>query len=153
MLTTSGKNFHSPAQEAENISILVVSSHPEDRVALNRILHNDHYRFMNVGSVSEARSFLERRDPTVIVCERDLPDGCWNDVLTCSRSQRALVVMSRQADDALWSSVLNGGGYDVLQKPFERSEVTRVLGMAWRNTHARRNGRVQALEPALAAQA
>jgi len=28
---------------------------------------------------------------------------------------------------------LNLGGYDVLLKPFDRAEVTRVVGMAWRH--------------------
>jgi DNA-binding NtrC family response regulator len=144
VLSPSSKNFPRPLAGAENISILVVSSHPEDRVALNRILHNDCYRFTNVSSVAEASSYLERADPTVIVCERDLPDGRWSDIPKNSEDAPAVVVISRQADDALWSSVLNGGGYDVLQKPFERSEVTRVLGMAWRNTCSRRNAHAHA---------
>jgi hypothetical protein len=32
----------------------------------------------------------------------------------------------------LWAEVLNLGGYDVLLKPFDRAEVVRVAGMAWR---------------------
>jgi hypothetical protein len=43
------------------------------------------------------------------------------------------VVASRHADENLWGEVLNLGGYDVLIKPFDCSEVTRVVGMAWRH--------------------
>lgn len=149
MSPTSGNNFLHEYSSPENISILVVSSHSEDGVALNRILHNEQYCFTTVGSVREAKAFLARRDAAVIVCERDVPDGSWYDL---ADRNSALVVVSRQADDALWSNVLNRGGYDVLQKPFQRSEVTRVLGMAWRNTFSRRH-REEARMAMLAAQA
>jgi DNA-binding response OmpR family regulator len=43
-----------------------------------------------------------------------------------------LLVVSKHADENLWAEVLNLGGYDVLLKPFERAEVVRVVGMAWR---------------------
>ena len=34
-------------------------------------------------------------------------------------------------DDALWGEVLNLGAYDVLSKPFHRTEVTRIISLAW----------------------
>jgi len=70
-----------------------------------------------------------------VICERDLPDGNWKDVHNCAESVSnppLLLVVSRQADENLWAEVLNLGGYDVLMKPFDRAEVTRVVGMAWR---------------------
>jgi FixJ family two-component response regulator len=40
-----------------------------------------------------------------------------------------LIVTSRLADSTLWVEALNLGAYDVLAKPFERSELVRtVLG-------------------------
>ena len=48
-----------------------------------------------------------------------------------------LLVTSKTADENLWAEVLNLGGYDVLMKPFELGEVTRVIGMAWRQWFAR----------------
>lgn len=41
-----------------------------------------------------------------------------------------LLVVSRYADERLWAEVLNLGGYDVLLKPFEPMEVTRVVAAA-----------------------
>jgi DNA-binding response OmpR family regulator len=43
-----------------------------------------------------------------------------------------LLVTSRHADENLWAEVLNLGGYDVLLKPFDGAEVTRVVAMARR---------------------
>ncbi len=44
-----------------------------------------------------------------------------------------LIVTSRLADEYLWAEALNLGAWDVLAKPFDREEVSRVLGFAWRH--------------------
>jgi len=44
-----------------------------------------------------------------------------------------LVMVSRQADEALWVEVLNVDGYDVLTKPFDGEEVQRVMTVARRH--------------------
>jgi DNA-binding response OmpR family regulator len=80
--------------------------------------------------------FLQVRcsPPRVVVCERDLPDGSWKDVLDIAASvihPPPVIVTSRLADDYLWAEVLNLGGYDVLAKPLDRREVTRTLTFAW----------------------
>ena len=46
---------------------------------------------------------------------------------------RSLIVTSRLADEYLWAEALNLGAYDMLAKPFDASEVVRVLGSAWRH--------------------
>ena len=69
-------------------------------------------------------------------------DGTWKDVFREARdldNPPAFVVVSRLADERLWAEVLNLGGFDVLLKPFVRSEVVRVMGMAlrhWENAPA-----------------
>jgi hypothetical protein len=42
-----------------------------------------------------------------------------------------MIVTSRLADERLWAEVLNLGGYHLLAKPFDASEVVRVVGTAW----------------------
>jgi DNA-binding response OmpR family regulator len=83
----------------------------------------------------EAARSLVAEEHAVVICERELADGNWYDLLECALKldrPPLLLVMSKQADERLWSEVLNLGGYDVLLKPFDRSEVTRVVSMAWR---------------------
>ena len=41
------------------------------------------------------------------------------------------------ADERLWAEALNLGAYDVLAKPFDRTEVMRVVSMAWMHWSAR----------------
>jgi DNA-binding NtrC family response regulator len=71
---------------------------------------------------------------SAIICEERLPDGTWLDVLDSVAKESPLppllIVASRVADAALWGSVLNVGGYDLLAKPFDETEVRWVLESA-----------------------
>ncbi|HET8550553.1 MAG TPA: response regulator [Bryobacteraceae bacterium] len=119
-----------------NIPILLVSPHQNDVAALRHILHHSDWDITPVETVIAARKHLSRHAAAVVLCERDLPDGSWSDILrTTSQMEQSplLLVISRHADDALWAEVLNLGGYDVLLKPFDKGEVARVVGMAWRH--------------------
>jgi DNA-binding response OmpR family regulator len=78
--------------------------------------------------------FLDRKVIPVVVCDSDLPDGSWKDIMeriAQTANPPAVIVSSRLADDHLWSEVLNLGGYDVLAKPFNASEVFRDVSLAW----------------------
>jgi hypothetical protein len=70
---------------------------------------------------------------SIAICERDLPDGTWRDILDSVRMaprQSLLIVASKLADDYLWAEVLNLGGFDVLARPFCDREVQHVLETA-----------------------
>ena len=72
--------------------------------------------------------------PCMVVCERDLADFTWKDVLALTAQAPVpppLIVTSRLADERLWGEVLNLGGFDVLAKPLDLKEVGRVLASAW----------------------
>lgn len=119
----------------ENITLLAVCPDQSDCSSLRDILQEDHWTVHAAGSCNEALQFMHRSSPTVVACDRQLPDGNWKDVFNgvCLLSDPPpLIVVSRHADETLWAEVLNLGGYDVLAKPFERSEVTRVVKMAFR---------------------
>ena len=134
MLSTT-QNVHTLTSSVEKIYILLVSPYREDHSSIRHILHHDGWEISRCSSVREAITHLENNAPSIVICERDLPDGSWKDVLNRTdtlANPPLLLVTSRQADENLWGEVLNLGGYDVLIKPFDCSEVTRVVGMAWR---------------------
>ena len=133
---TSRQKLSIPTQAPENITILVVSPHPEDVSCLRHILHHRDWHINLCTTMADAAQQLATQTPSVIICERDLPDGNWKDLLQQTHAVAhapLLLVVSRHADENLWAEVLNLGGYDVLLKPFDRAEVIRVVGMAWRN--------------------
>ncbi|HWB96883.1 MAG TPA: hypothetical protein VG672_09280 [Bryobacteraceae bacterium] len=119
--------------------LLAVSPFAADFSALQQIFRDSPWRLERCLTRGEACERLERRPVPVVMCEQELPDGSWREVLEHTKDQpspSSLIVTSRLADERLWSEVLHLGGYDVLSKPFRQSEVFRVATLAyfyWKN--------------------
>jgi hypothetical protein len=52
-----------------------------------------------------------------------------------------LIVFSRNADDRLWTEVLNWGAFDLLKTPFREHELVFAIGSAWLNWEGEQEGR------------
>lgn len=112
--------------------VLSVSPIEEDHTALERILRSP-WQLSRTETLSSAVTHIARREFSVIICEQELTSGSWKDVLNHARSvlhPPLVVVSSRLADERLWAEALNLGAYDVLAKPFDPTEVRRVVGLA-----------------------
>ena len=118
---------------------LLVSSEIEDRVALGQIFERQNWKLAAVATPSSALRLLRRNAIPLVISERDLPGASWQDLLPGLQDLARpplLVVMSRMADERLWSEVLNLGGHDVLMKPLCQPEALRVFSYAfhrWRS--------------------
>ena len=70
----------------------------------------------------------------MVICERHLIDGNWKDVLSGLApilNAPRMIVVSRLADNELWTEVLNMGGFDLLPAPLREVEVGYAVGAAW----------------------
>jgi len=117
-------------QNTPQSKMLSISPLCEDHRTLGRIAAGLPWRISVASSCREAERRLRRSSFSVIVCERNLPDGSWADILNFThdcRTSPPLIVTSELADNTLWAEVLNFGGYDVLAKPFREEEVRHVL--------------------------
>lgn len=122
-----------PLREAGKKSVLLVSPFDEDVRFIRDCLPDDAPHLDTAGNYTRAAGLLQANSFSVVLSERDLPDGGWRDVLNAvelCQSTPLLIVASRHADERLWAEVLNLGGFDVLMKPFDFMETTRVLAMA-----------------------
>ena len=116
------------------VKVLLISPFEEDHQNLAGILKQSNWQQHGVRMQREAFDFLRENVTPVVICESELPDGTWQDVLAQFGRMQCpplLVVTSRMADDRLWSEVLNLGGYNVLAKPLNVKEVFHVADMAW----------------------
>ena len=123
-----------PIQPDRAVTVLNVSPVEADHLILAQIFSHSNWKLHVARTCSEAMALLETKLLPVVLCEQELPDGSWKDIL--ERANEAanpptLIVSSRLADDRLWSEVLNLGGYNVLSKPFRESEVFRDVSLAW----------------------
>jgi DNA-binding response OmpR family regulator len=125
-------------RQAKRFGILSISSTPEDYHALCTILNDPFWQIAKAGTCKEAIARLSRKHIPVVVCECNLPDGSWRDILNHMielADPPVLIVTSRLADERLWAEVLNLGGFDVLPKPFRESEVKYAVTAACRQKH------------------
>ena len=127
---------------AGDILVLSVLPAQEDHAALNSIFRDSNWPLCpgspwvlkSSRNLNEALPILWNGGISVVLCERDLQPGTWEDMveaLALLPDPPYLIVTSRHADDRLWVEALNLGAYDVLQTPFHAGEVTRTLSWAW----------------------
>ncbi len=143
-----------PVQTA---TVLSVSPGNEDCPALERIFANGsdwaaytncRWRLIARPTLASAFTTLQQHRIPIVLCEREFLQGSWLDMLeetVALPDPPFLIVTSRLADERFWAEALNRGAYDVLAKPFERTEVVRVLSLAW--LHWKVKGEVPAQVP------
>lgn len=119
---------------ARTVTVLSVSPLTEDHFSLQAIFNHSKWKLYRADCVASAQSVMNTQEIGVVICERNLAPGSWVDMLEVGRlrpNAPELIVTSRLADDKLWAEALNLGAYDVLAKPFERSELVRSVILAW----------------------
>jgi DNA-binding NtrC family response regulator len=127
---------------ADTITILSVSPHKEDHDSLQGIFGHSRWRVLPAANLKIGAALLQC-GVSVVVCERDLEGGTWIDLLRQAQTVAeppTVIVTSRLADDRLWAEALNLGAYDVLAKPFDRTELLRSVRLAWE--HWRREANI-----------
>jgi DNA-binding response OmpR family regulator len=128
---------------SEIIPVLSISPMEEDHFFLQDIFNhlqstpdsNRTFKLNPCTTLASGLAALRKRRFEVVICELDLSPGSWKDVLEQTiilPDPPSFVVTSRLADERLWAEALNLGAFDVLAKPFDRTETMRVVGAAWR---------------------
>ena len=116
------------------VTVLSVSPVADDHCSLQVVFNHSKWELYKADNLASAREVLHAREICVVICECDLSPGTWIDMLEEWRPLRGappLIVTSRLTDERLWAEALNLGAYDVLAKPFERTEVVRSVSLAW----------------------
>ena len=116
------------------LGILSISTADEDHTAVRQSCSGMSCWIETAESCHTAFQRLSHGRISIVICERDLPDGTWRKILEhlWSAAERPfLIVTSRTADESLWAEVLNLGGYDVLAKPLQAKEVRHALQTAY----------------------
>jgi DNA-binding response OmpR family regulator len=116
------------------VIVLCISAHDSDHHSLGHLFSRTKWTLLEARTRDQAFRLLHAATVPVVVCDCTLPDGTWKDVVEEAATlphPPVVIVTSRLADDRLWSEVMNLGGYDVLEKPFNQSELVRVVSLAW----------------------
>jgi DNA-binding response OmpR family regulator len=126
-------------------AILSVSPLDADHLSLEAIVGGSSVTLFKARDLVSARVLLQEHDIAAVVCERDLLPGTWMDMLEDIQAKPnppSLIVASRLADDHLWVEALSLGAWDVVAKPFDASEVMRVVKSGRERWHDREEAEI-----------
>jgi DNA-binding response OmpR family regulator len=115
------------------LSILAISPVTEDLAFLERKFQDADWKLYVAHTYREALIELSHVRVPIVFCECQLPDGNWKDVLSqlAMLDWPRLIVVSRHADERLWTEVLSQGAFDLLATPFREPELVFAIGWAW----------------------
>jgi DNA-binding NtrC family response regulator len=132
-------------------TVLVVNPYEEEVSFLRNALESSKWNVVGRKSRREALRVLFDQPVPVLVTESRLSDGVWKDVLgdvSNLQDPPKIIVTSDLGDERLWAEALSCGAYDVLAKPFHRSEIRRIISLAWNGWRQARE-RLTAITPAV----
>ena len=118
---------------ANLITVLNLDPVEADHASLNDIVGSE-WTLASSPTVESALESLRAHRIPILFCTSDQRPGLWQVMLDRVLSlpdPPFMVVTSRLADDRLWAEALNLGAYDVLSKPFDKTEVNRIVRSAW----------------------
>ena len=88
-------------------------------------------RTLRSRNCSEVRELLRKPDPPdLILTDVSLPDGTWEDVLTCANAAPAsvpVIVVSHIVEMALYLDVLQRGAYDFIVPPISFWDLAHIV--------------------------
>jgi DNA-binding response OmpR family regulator len=123
--------------EVATVNVMAILPFREDRIRLSEIFRHSRWQLHLSDSLNDARVLLNKSHIGVVLTDRHLPDGGWQDVLheleRSSTKAPPVIVVSRLADERLWAEVLNLRGYDVLATPLDTDEVRWSISSAFRH--------------------
>ena len=122
-----------PTLETAFNVVLSVSPNDEDCASLGRTFPSG-WTVIASATVASALSVLREIAIPIVICDCDLAPDTWREILDHSAllpDPPLFIVTSRLADERLWAEALNLGAWDVLAKPFDTTEVIRIVSIAW----------------------
>lgn len=149
MTAAQDRRQRNDAGGSEPFVILTVGLDHRAIESIRRYCSIRHWICDRVRGGREALGYLRMtsdRPPAMILCADALPDGSWLQLLEWAQCR--LVVVSRVADERLWTKALNLGACDLLSNPFTRTELEWAINsarLAWERDRAARRKRPLAL--------
>lgn len=126
---------------ARIVNALFVSPFEADHEFMQRFFTRTKWRLYPAETYRKAALWLKSESISVIVTEKELPDGNWRDLLAeasgCPFSP-VLVATYRFSEIDNLNQLLELGAYDVLAKPFDETEVSQIISFAWLRWRSKR---------------
>ena len=140
-----GNGFPSPGtpvggrQDSALRPVLLASERDDDYQTLQALLQDTKWSVVRAFSLGEVFSFCDCLVSPVVLVDRHFQGSDWRSTVSSllnPAASRCLILLSDVSDSYLWNELVQHGGFDVLARPFERSEVLRTLAFAQKHCEA-----------------
>ena len=137
-----GNGFPSPGtpiggrQDSSLRPVLLASERDDDYQTLQALLQDTKWSVVRALSLGEVCGFCDCSVSPVILVDRHFQGSNWRSTVSSllnPAASRCLILLSDVSDSYLWNELVQHGGFDVIARPFERSEVLRTLAFAQRH--------------------
>src|SRR5438105_2946576 len=124
---------HHATERNHTDAILAVTESEPQRRTLHEIASRRAWELFFAGNWSEAESLLARQRFAIVLCDRDFAGNDWRETvgsLHRATPHSCIILVSAVNDEYLWDEVIRHGGYDVLKKPLQESQVVPAITLA-----------------------
>lgn len=84
-------------------------------------------------TLQQARRGLRRGNHALVLCEAELPDGTYQDVMTLLRQkldQVRVIVLAEQYSEDSYRQAIELGAFDLISAPYRRTDVQWIIMQA-----------------------
>ena len=84
-------------------------------------------------TLQEARRGLRRGNHALVLCEAELPDGTYQDVMTLLKhklDQIRVIVLAESHSEDCYRQAIELGAFDVISAPYKRTDVQWIIMQA-----------------------
>jgi len=124
------------------ITVLSLSPAHNDHAVLGRTFRNSsltlypncRLHLQPSPTLASALAILRTHRIPIVLCDCDGQPEAWREILRACKLLPAppcVIVTSRLSSDRQWTDFLNEGAFDLLAKPFDPSDVMRIVHSAW----------------------
>jgi DNA-binding response OmpR family regulator len=113
----------------ENL-ILVVDDEEEIRILLARFLNRKGFTVLSAGTLQEGIHVFRQKSPEIVFLDMNLPDGNGLKELKSFNNpakDNRIIMMSAFDNQEVRNEAMNNGAYDFLSKPFNVSELYKLV--------------------------
>jgi DNA-binding NarL/FixJ family response regulator len=117
------------------LKVLAALSSTKELASIAELCAFGQCEFEAVFSVTELADRLLHSDITVVLTDLNLADGSWTEVLeivSYVKPSARVIVAAQETTDALWSEVLNMGGYGLICRGDSPADVYGTISLASR---------------------
>src|SRR5450631_504429 len=115
--------------------VLIASSDTKNRNAIRAVLAEAGINTICASTVKETQEALASTPVSIVICDRELPDGSFKDLLHLAKKERPEVLVVVTSCTADWKESVAAkqlGVFEVIPSPCQRSNVEWVVITALR---------------------